>query len=466
MDKEEFIARCKKGDEYALGLLYTTYVTRMKQLCKRYVVDDALAEDIVHDGFIIIMTHIGQLNDASKIESWMAAIMRNLAIRQLEKGGEKRFVPLEQIEEDEVFAENPIMSMGDYKDLLKLIEVLPKGYKKVFKLSVLQGLSHKEIGRLLGINPHSSSSQLARAKALLRYLAEKHGFSLIVILALSYSAHLNMRKPIINRWTSTYRPTDKSHTTGIFNNRKQKKEFAQTRQEVDKEDTTYLHANKHKTDTATTVTMDNATTSIPSPRHKEYLTETVLEKPKEKNGWHLSLSYSGGTEKNSWITRQHPGDIGSSTETETVKTRQHMPLVVKLSIEKVLDKGWSVGSGLKYTLLKTDITTISENNVSTQTKKVEYVGLPIEASYTLWKNGQLSVYTKAGVAADIPLSGSHKWQWTVTTGAGMQYKLTPRLSLFAEPSMSYNINSKKSAQTLWTNKPFVITIPIGIKISW
>ena len=52
--------------------------------------------------------------------------------------------------------------------LLSAIESLPKGNQEVFKLSVLDGLSHKEIGELLGINPHSSSSQLFRAKKMLR----------------------------------------------------------------------------------------------------------------------------------------------------------------------------------------------------------------------------------------------------------------------------------------------------------
>lgn len=81
IDKERFIELCKAGDENALGTLYTNYAPRMKRLCKRYVGDESLAEDILHDGFIIIMSRIGQLHDASKLESWMATIMKNLAIR-------------------------------------------------------------------------------------------------------------------------------------------------------------------------------------------------------------------------------------------------------------------------------------------------------------------------------------------------------------------------------------------------
>lgn len=104
MDKERFIELCKAGDEYALGLLYTNYAPRMKRLCQRYVGDEATAEDIVHDGFIIIMSRIRQLKDAAKLDSWMAAIMRNLAIRYLSQKGKPIFIPIEVVEENEDFA--------------------------------------------------------------------------------------------------------------------------------------------------------------------------------------------------------------------------------------------------------------------------------------------------------------------------------------------------------------------------
>ena len=58
--------------------------------------------------------------------------------------------------------------------LLSAIELLPEGNREIFKLSVLDGLSHKEIGDMLGINPHSSSSQLARAKKMLRVILIKY----------------------------------------------------------------------------------------------------------------------------------------------------------------------------------------------------------------------------------------------------------------------------------------------------
>ncbi len=53
------------------------------------------------------------------------------------------------------------------KDLAELIRQLPAGYQTVFNLHAVEGFSHVEIGKMLGINEGTSRSQYARARALL-----------------------------------------------------------------------------------------------------------------------------------------------------------------------------------------------------------------------------------------------------------------------------------------------------------
>ena len=64
-------------------------------------------------------------------------------------------------------------SAVDSRELQELISRLPEGYGTVFRLSVIEGFSHKEIAGMQGIEPHSSSSQLTRAKALLRKMLDR-----------------------------------------------------------------------------------------------------------------------------------------------------------------------------------------------------------------------------------------------------------------------------------------------------
>ena len=161
------IDACKNGDKEALGELYTTYANRLLGVCRHYVKDDNSAHDILHDAFIIIFMSIQDLKDESKLEGWMITIVRNLSLKYLQNT-EKEAIPLSclNIEIQEAACEE--QKKIEFGLLLSAIESLPEGNREVFKLSVLEGLSHKEIGELLGINPHSSSSQLFRAKKTLR----------------------------------------------------------------------------------------------------------------------------------------------------------------------------------------------------------------------------------------------------------------------------------------------------------
>ena len=65
---------------------------------------------------------------------------------------------------------------------MQLVDRLPEGYGQVFRLSVFEGMSHKEIADMLGIEPHSSSSQLARAKKMLRKMMQQYWVAALLLL--------------------------------------------------------------------------------------------------------------------------------------------------------------------------------------------------------------------------------------------------------------------------------------------
>ena len=155
-------------DSQTLGELYETYAPQLLRICLRYVKNQAEAEDVLHDAFVIIFTHIDHLRDETKLVHWMTVIVRNLALRQAKATEERRRLHEAMTEELADDDSPPPSSVVPMERLLEAIETLPRGYGEVFRLAVLDGLSHEEIGQLLGIAPHSSSSQLARAKRMLR----------------------------------------------------------------------------------------------------------------------------------------------------------------------------------------------------------------------------------------------------------------------------------------------------------
>lgn len=63
---------------------------------------------------------------------------------------------------------NNIVEKMAADELLVLISELPPGYRMVFNLNVIEGYTHKEIGRILEISENTSKSQLSRARASLQ----------------------------------------------------------------------------------------------------------------------------------------------------------------------------------------------------------------------------------------------------------------------------------------------------------
>ncbi|MCU0341695.1 MAG: sigma-70 region 4 domain-containing protein, partial [Spirosomaceae bacterium] len=62
-----------------------------------------------------------------------------------------------------------------HEELLALVQRLTPAYRTVFNLYVIDGYSHEEIGKMLGISEGTSKSNLARARENLRVMLLKRG---------------------------------------------------------------------------------------------------------------------------------------------------------------------------------------------------------------------------------------------------------------------------------------------------
>ena len=182
MEITRLIEQCRQGDSEALGELYKAYAKRMKGVCRRYISDEDAVNDVLHDAFVIIFTSFDKLRDDRKAEAWMMSITRNVASKYKDHLMAKPFVSLKEAEQMPMPEEKAEVRGMPLEDVLRLIERLPEGYSQVFRLSVFDGLSHKEIADMLGIEPHSSSSQLARAKKMLRKMMRQYWAAVLLLL--------------------------------------------------------------------------------------------------------------------------------------------------------------------------------------------------------------------------------------------------------------------------------------------
>ena len=188
MNTKEIVARIKEGDSVALKALYEAYTPMMRNVCFAIVNEDEdTVNDLVQVAFIRAYYSLHQLRDASKFGEWIAAITKNVALKHLAQKQNREIVSFssmigEELKQDGAISSDSILAE---KEILALIDQLPKGYAQVFKMSVIEGYSHQEIAEKLGIAPHSSSSQLSRVKAMLRHIINKRNMTAIALILIS-----------------------------------------------------------------------------------------------------------------------------------------------------------------------------------------------------------------------------------------------------------------------------------------
>lgn len=173
MDISQLISACKKQDRKAQKELYELYGPKMMAVCLRYTNDDDAARDLLHDGFIQVFTQIGSFSGRGSFEGWIKRVFVNLALNNFRReNNEKKMMEslsyyqmLDTDNYDDDFFEFTNISK---EHLLRTIRELPPGYRAVLNLFVFEEMTHKEIGKTLGINEAASRSQYARAKAFLQ----------------------------------------------------------------------------------------------------------------------------------------------------------------------------------------------------------------------------------------------------------------------------------------------------------
>ncbi len=170
-----------KGDRKATRALYGDTICRMTSVCSRYVTDPDAVNDVLQDSYMSIFTTINkfQYKGEGSLLAWMTRIVVHKSVdwvkREMRRGAVELPGDIPEVIDDDT-ADDCDLSADT---IHSIIRQMPAGYRAVFNMYVLDGMSHKQIAAELGIAENSSASQLARAKAWLKnevkkYLSEKH----------------------------------------------------------------------------------------------------------------------------------------------------------------------------------------------------------------------------------------------------------------------------------------------------
>src|SRR3954464_11840439 len=170
----------RQGDVGAFEQLVKRYDRNVFRIAQHITQNREDAEDVVQDAFLKAYSNLGQFQGQSKFYTWLVRIAVNEALMKLRKRRPERMVSLDEdvkTEEDSLprevadWSPNPEQqyTQAELRDILgKTIQGLPAGFRTVFVLRDVEGLSTEETAEALELSIPAVKSRLLRARLQLR----------------------------------------------------------------------------------------------------------------------------------------------------------------------------------------------------------------------------------------------------------------------------------------------------------
>ncbi len=158
-------ALARNGDEQAFRQLYRRHTPRLYGFTLRLLGGaEAEAEDVVQETWVRAVRQLAKFRWQSSLATWLCGIAHNLCRENLRRRRRRE----EKQRELPVPARFTSDGGGLRVDLEKAITLLPARCRTVLVLHDLEGWTHKEIARDLGISSGTSKSQLFEARRRVR----------------------------------------------------------------------------------------------------------------------------------------------------------------------------------------------------------------------------------------------------------------------------------------------------------
>ncbi len=186
------VERVRAGDVSAYDTLVRKYERQLFRIAQHITQNREDAEDVMQDAFLKAYEKLDQFQGNSKFYTWLVRIAVNESLMRLRKRRTGKMVSIdEDLETDEGsvprdladWAPDPEQNynQAELADILrKTIQGLPQGFRVVFVLRDVEGLSTEETAETLGLSVPAVKSRLLRARLqlrerLTRYFRKKSG---------------------------------------------------------------------------------------------------------------------------------------------------------------------------------------------------------------------------------------------------------------------------------------------------
>jgi RNA polymerase sigma-70 factor (ECF subfamily) len=179
LSENEAIRLAQEGNSEGFEHLYRLHCRRVYGLCLHMSKDPIEAEDLTQDAFLRAFRKIRTFRGDALFSTWLHRLTVNVVLMGFRQRKHSK-ISLDDILELTEGPRKPIAEFSrpdlnlngliDRINLVRAINQLPRGCKKMLLLHDIQGYKHDEISRIVGCSVENSKSQLHRARMRLRQL--------------------------------------------------------------------------------------------------------------------------------------------------------------------------------------------------------------------------------------------------------------------------------------------------------
>jgi RNA polymerase sigma-70 factor (ECF subfamily) len=194
------VAALRAGDERTFREVFRAHSATMKRLARSYVESDAVAEEVVQEAWVAILTGIDSFEGRSALGTWMLSILINQAkshnrrerrtapFSSLTAGHDEPAVTADRFQRDDEAwpghwatpprpwqkPERRLLSLEARERLKEALSQLPDRQRLIVGLRDVDGRSAEEVRELLDLSQENQRVLLHRGRSRLRAMLEDH----------------------------------------------------------------------------------------------------------------------------------------------------------------------------------------------------------------------------------------------------------------------------------------------------
>lgn len=248
-------------------------------------------------------------------------------------------------------------------------------------------------------------------------------------------------------------------------------------------------------------TDDGRTIARPSSKDKWHLPVTSEKKHSSDGKWSIAASFSNAAGASTSQTQDYlvmadmvsgnelvsnmisvkdkeqlvfEGGIPYLKQSATISEIKHkQPISFGLSVRKNLSNGFSVESGVMYTMLSSEGKSVNDASRKIE-QKLHYIGIPLRGNWNFVDSKRFTLYLTAGGMVEKCVYGKvgsdkqtvKPLQFSLAGGVGGQLNITNRIGIYVEPGVSYFFDDGSDVETIRKENPLNFNLQGGIRFTY